>query len=368
MRVAIINSICLPNDAISAAVLGTQRAVEESFGERPPIYSTDIHRPDGASRIVRRAADLIFDDYFMNCDVQIYHFGVYYELFNAIFLNTRAKRVVYYHNVTPVAFMPPSQHALTSRSIMQKANLSAADAIWAASPFNRDDLIEYGLPADRITVEPLFLKFDRAIPERPPSASLPVQLLYVGRFVESKGLLDLIETIAAIRDRTNVSIRLKMVGNQQFSDPAYMSLLRNRVSELKLDRIVSIEGDVSDERLAQLYADADIFVMCSYHEGFCVPLIEAFHARCVPVSYDAGNLRDLVGPRGLVVPTGDREAFATALTDLIRQFGGGRPNELRLGARRMAWDAYDASLAQFLESYGFEAFKQRIRQGLERLA
>jgi glycosyltransferase involved in cell wall biosynthesis len=327
----------------------------------------DFYRNDRLARIVRRSSDLLFDSYFMDCDVHIYHFGVYYDLFNAIFLKSRAKRVVYYHNVTPAAYLPPHQHALTSRSNAQKANLSAADAIWAGSPFNRNDLIEYGHSGDKITVEPYFLKFDSEVPQRQPSASRPVELLYVGRFVESKGLIDLVETISSVRERTNVPIRLKMVGNQQFSDPAYVSLLKNRLSQLSMDAIVSIEGDVTDRRLAQLYADADIFVMCSYHEGFCVPLIEAFHARCVPVTYDAGNLADLVGPRGLLVPTGDREALGRALVDLIGQFSGGRPNELRLGDHRIAWDTYDASLAGFLEPFGFEAFKERIRQGLVRL-
>ena len=40
---------------------------------------------------------------------------------------------------------------------------------------------------------------------------------------------------------------------------------------------VHLLGHVSNEELTALYDVADVFLSASEHEGFCVPLVEAFH-------------------------------------------------------------------------------------------
>ena len=56
---------------------------------------------------------------------------------------------------------------------------------------------------------------------------------------------------------------------------------------------------MSNEELSALYDVADLFLCASEHEGFCVPLIEAFHKRvpvlayastAVPATMDGGGL------------------------------------------------------------------------------
>ena len=58
-------------------------------------------------------------------------------------------------------------------------------------------------------------------------------------------------------------------------------------------------GHVSNEELTALYDVADLFLCASEHEGFCVPLIEAFHkqvpvlayaATAVPATMDGGGV------------------------------------------------------------------------------
>lgn len=367
MRVAIVNSICVRHDAISDSVRGTQRAIRAAYGFNPTIYCYACDYRDIPHKIISRPSDLLFDDKFMRSDVVIYHFGIHYDLFDSIYLNTHARRVVYYHNVTPAEFLPPTQQGVIKSSIRQKANLAAADAIWAASRFNRDDLIDYGLPGDRISVEPLFLKFERRSMNETPVRGGPVEILFVGRFVSSKGLVDLIEAVARIRRSGAPPFRLRLAGNVDFSDREFLAQLGRRVTELGLDDCVVFEGRVSDARLAQLYARADLFALPSYHEGFCVPLIEALAAGCVPVTYDAGNLADLVGPWGITVPTGDQAAFSTALAAMIDQFAAGRPAVLDLAGRRRSWADYRAGVEAYLGTFSFEAFAERIVAGLERV-
>ena len=46
-------------------------------------------------------------------------------------------------------------------------------------------------------------------------------------------------------------------------------------------------GHVSNEELAAAYEISDLFLCASEHEGFCVPLIEAFHVGIPVVAYAA---------------------------------------------------------------------------------
>ena len=46
-------------------------------------------------------------------------------------------------------------------------------------------------------------------------------------------------------------------------------------------------GHVSNEELVAYYEIADVFVCASEHEGFCVPLVEAFHMGVPVIAYAA---------------------------------------------------------------------------------
>ena len=62
---------------------------------------------------------------------------------------------------------------------------------------------------------------------------------------------------------------------------------------------VHFAGHVSNEELIAYYDVADLFLCASEHEGFCVPLVEAFYKRCagrrlaataVPATMDGGGV------------------------------------------------------------------------------
>jgi len=366
MRVSIVNGICKRYDAISESVRGTCQAVQDKLGAEVRLFTYATDFDDLPAMIVSGVADILLDPFFMESDAIIYHFGIYYDLFNAILVGNagRGRQIVRYHNVTPLAFLPASQRPVIERSMRQRSNIAAADLVWADSTYNRDDLISYGIDPMKITVSPLYLRFYEELERkvrRPPGA---VELLFVGRFVRSKGLMDLVEALAAVRPELAAPIMLRLAGNITFSDMEYLAALRARIVELGLDGIVRIEGEVSDNDLRALYAQADIFVMPSYHEGFCVPVLEALQARCVPVAYDAGNLPGLVGRLGILVETGNCAGLGAGIAALVAQFALGRPPSLTLPTGRVEWADYDAAIDRWLGQFTFEAFAERIGRDL----
>src|SRR5262249_53726541 len=104
----------------------------------------------------------------------------------------------------------------------------------------------------------------------------------------------------------NPKSRLLVVG--AFSGfERYLATLNQYAASLGVSANVHFAGQVSDEELVAYYDIADLFLCASEHEGFCVPLVEAFYkqvpvlayaATAVPSTLDgAGVLYDRKEPR-----------------------------------------------------------------------
>jgi glycosyltransferase involved in cell wall biosynthesis len=78
----------------------------------------------------------------------------------------------------------------------------------------------------------------------------------------------------------------------------YLAMLHQLVADLGATDVY-FPGHVSDAELTAYYEVADLFLCASEHEGFCVPLVEAFHmevpvlayaATAVPATMDGGGV------------------------------------------------------------------------------
>lgn len=94
---------------------------------------------------------------------------------------------------------------------------------------------------------------------------------------------------------------------------------------------VRFAGRVEPEAMPRLYDEADIFLNSSVVDNQPVSVLEAFAAGLPVVSTAAGDLAALVrnGETGLIVPSGDPEAMADAVTSLL-----GNPDHTVAMARR----------------------------------
>jgi glycosyltransferase involved in cell wall biosynthesis len=253
----------------------------------------------------------------LSADLIIYHFGVYAALFDAMLIgNGRAQQVVRFHNITPARFASIEHHPLIERSFRQLENLRCADEIWADSPANAEELIHRGFNADRVRILPLAVDE----PKRTLLGSKwapPVELLFVGRFVASKGLLDLVRAAAKVRARTEHSFRVRIVGNLEWSDASYLEQVRDVIAEHHMANVLEIVGTVDGKTLERLYQEAHIFAIPSYHEGFCKPVVEALRSGCIPVGYASYNLPHIANGFGRMVAPGDVDALAVAMCEVI---------------------------------------------------
>ena len=144
------------------------------------------------------------------------------------------------------------------------------------------------------------------------SGSQPLTLLFVGRLVRDKGILDLLDAFSIIRRRRPCRLMITGVG------PAQDDVSR-RIALLGLSRDVAMLGYVTGDALDRVYHTADVFVLPSYREGFPLVVMEAMGYGLPVVTTPIRGCADHLVPNvhALFVPPRDPEALAEVLLQLL---------------------------------------------------
>ena len=105
-------------------------------------------------------------------------------------------------------------------------------------------------------------------------------VMFVGRVIPNKRFETIIRAFHVYRTRYNPRSRLLLVGSYSGFEK-YFAALQGLIASLGTPDVHFL-GHVSNEELTAFYDLADLFLCASEHEGFCVPIVEAFYKR-VPV-------------------------------------------------------------------------------------
>jgi glycosyltransferase involved in cell wall biosynthesis len=264
-------------------------------------------------------------------------------------------KLVNFHNVTPPAYLEAWDPEVAQDTALGQQQLVelAPDVVLAiaVSRFNRRELTEAGFRST--AVAPLLIDLgawrgnaDSATLDRLTAARRAggADLLFVGRIAPHKAQHDLIKALAAYRQAYNPKARLHLVGG--VSSPAYQRALDRFVADLGLTEAVDMAGSVSDGELAAYYRSADVFVCCSDHEGFCVPLLEAMYHQLPIVAFGAAAVPETVGAAGVVLPE-KGPALVAAAVHRVLDDAALRASLLEAGRARLAELSLERSRARF---------------------
>jgi L-malate glycosyltransferase len=101
------------------------------------------------------------------------------------------------------------------------------------------------------------------------------------------------------------------------SVPAYAEQVEALAATLGIAGAVRMAGSLDGDGLIAAYRSADVFVSCSDHEGFGIPLVEAMGHGLPVVAYGAAAVPSTVGDAGIVLPEKSPAVVAAAVHRVI---------------------------------------------------
>jgi len=232
---------------------------------------------------------------------------------------------------------PEEFDAPAALSLGQKLD-DAAFAV-GVSQFGRSQLSRWAKFAtwDRLHVVHCGIEPDKFADPKPVPDG-PLRLVSIGRFVEQKGQMVLVNAMARLRDRFP-DLHLSLVGDGDMRADLEQAIARHRLQ----DRI-TLTGWLSEAEVTQQLEQAHVLVMPSFAEGLPMVVMEAMAAaRPVIATYVAGT-PELVQDQqtGWLVPAGD----AAALADQIAEVAGldtARLTEMGQQARSRVLQRHDVT-------------------------
>jgi glycosyltransferase involved in cell wall biosynthesis len=273
-------------DAIGNEVLGIQRVLRSAGYASEIFVETADHRLEPLTRDYRELVDASHRD-----NLLLHHFS----------LGSKASRIAYalpdrmaliYHNITPPEYFVGVHRRLARQCFRGRRELQAyanrCDLAMGDSEFNRQDLEALGFP--RTAVLPV-------VPDLSHLDSEPnwvvardfdddwTNVIFVGRVIANKKIEDLIRFFHAYQTIFNPRSRLLIVGAHGGFE-RYLSSLHYLIATLGTSHVHFV-GHVSNEELVAFYEVGDLFLCASEHEGFCVPIVEAFFQQVPVLAYAA---------------------------------------------------------------------------------
>lgn len=115
-------------------------------------------------------------------------------------------------------------------------------------------------------------------------------LVYIARLVPIKGLLDLLGSLALLKDWGYPNVHLNVLGPTEH-DPEYHQACIAKIKSLGLEDMVTIHGTVNVREHLHEY---DLLVLPSYNEGQPIVVLEAMAAGIPTVGTDVGGMKQLI--------------------------------------------------------------------------
>jgi len=247
-------------------------------------------------------------------DIIIHHYSGRSHVSEVIAEN-RCIKVLIYHNITPPDFFAPDSVSYTEciEGLKEIKKISEQyDFFAGVSQFNIENLMQLGING-KMDVLPILVGFEKLKPYKQKrierEKTEKVNFLFVGRIAPNKKQEDVIDIFNYYYCNINANCKLTFVGNYSWQEQ-YYNAIKEHLSSLRCCNNVEFTGKVSDEELYNYYADADIYVCMSEHEGFCIPLLESMYCGIPTIAYDSCAVKSTMGGAGVLISNKQPEKIA----------------------------------------------------------
>lgn len=328
-----------PYDAVTGQALAWRRLLAEAgYGGADHAAAIDPRLREGFSPLaeLEPAAD----------DLLVIRYSAWSPALTTL-LDLPNPVLLVYHNITPAEYLWNHSAGLAVQCAVGRIQLPAfarrARVAVADSDYNAAELRAAGAVDARVVP----ILFDPArLSERgsPPAGEGPL-VLVVGRLVPNKRHDRVLDAFAAYQRACAPDARLVLAGEPL--DPSYRLLIEGLVTASGA-RNVTVTGGIAQSELNAAYAEADVLLTLSEHEGFCIPLLEAFHFGVPVVAAPNGAMPGIAGDAALW--TDDDPAVTAELLDLAVRDGELRAELATRGRARLERYGADRTAAAVCEA------------------
>ena len=208
----------------------------------------------------------------------------------------------------------------TLKNALWRRSVGFADHVITISEHSKSDLVHYfGLKPERVSVTPLGV--DRRWFAQPTAAQLqevrqryqlPEQfLVFVGTLQPRKNVARLIDAHRSLAPSTRRSHPLLIIGRAGWQCADVLERLRAEDPQVRwLDYVPGAD-------LPLILRCASALVFASLHEGFGLPVLEAFAAQVPVITSNSTALPEVAGDAALLVDPLHGEGIAAAMLKLI---------------------------------------------------
>lgn len=250
-----------------------------------------------------------------------------------VLLSSKRRRVVTCLDVIPFAFRKEYADSWLKKRLLwvMSKGIRSAEAVVTISEFSKAEITKHlGVPEEKIFVaypavdHSVFKPADGRGKESKKIVSAKRHgkqktVLYVGSEQPRKNLEVLLAAFAIAKKQVP-SLRLVKVGMPQWKTGRSNFLAKAR--QLGVEKEIQIiESVPSEEKLAQIYRSADVFVFPSLYEGFGLPPLEAMACGTPVVCSNAASLPEVVGDAALSLPPDNKLYFAKAIVKILGDEG-----------------------------------------------
>lgn len=143
----------------------------------------------------------------------------------------------------------------------------------------------------------------------------PVRLGYIGRLADDKGVKEVIQAVAILRQRGFDYLRLYIAGSGPYEEE-----LRQMVWDFELGTVIEFVGPVFGEDKIRFWREIGVFVFPTFHkEGLPYTVLEAMASGTPVIATKVGGIPDVIthGVQGLLIESHDPQSVANAIGELL---------------------------------------------------
>lgn len=260
-----------------------------------------------------------------------------------------ARGVATIHDLTPLRHKELAAHAQTRSFRIQRRAVAEAHRIVTVSSFVKEDIVEHlGVQPDKVVVLPSGV--DDAVKEA--YERLPDEPDELKAF------------ILAIGETENKNVHTAIAAFERLADEGFWGDLcvvgafdrqstrvRTRYQQSAYRERIHFYGDVSTDKLVELYARCELFLFPSASEGFGHPVIEAMYCGAPVIASNATSVPDAGGDAAVYCEPDNAEDFAAQAKTVLdnedvrvslRERGRAR-------AKSLSWDTAVEQLVEMFQ-------------------